>query len=364
VKYLPSLLLASTALGSISSVHAQQQMPGPTIYNNQPSAAASNSAGSYYWTLERMRAAKPKDNVMLKTGSPRASTSSPTPTGSPGLASVEDIESTPFLQDQLKNNSSNPSPNDGPYPGPNTTYQVLRSDQPIWYPPFGFVGTLFFTEPGVGDFRCTASTTIGNAVSPNRIWTAGHCVANGGHSQFYTNWQFCPAWRQNSPQPFWGCWGWRSATTTAQWFSNGAFSKDYASIQLNTFSNVVNQPVTTAVGGGFGFAWNWARDQHWSHMGYPAGSPYDGNEMIRTDTEHRYDDTPDVFGPPTNSWGSPQTGGSSGSPVVLFWNYGGGFLNSNVSYGYNGQPDELYGPYYDTAACNFWKAVTNWPGTC
>jgi hypothetical protein len=119
------------------------------------------------------------------------------------------------------------------------------------------------------------------------------------------------------------------------------------------------------VGGGFGFAWNWARDQHWAEIGYPAETPYDGNEQIRTDAEHRYDDTPDTYGPPTNSWGSPQTPGASGSPVVLDWTYYGGYVNSLVSYYYLSQAfNELQGPYFDTEVCNFLNALTLWGGSC
>jgi len=311
-----------------------------------------------------MAAAKPKDFV--RTGTGAAPATKPVATGLPGVAGNDPLVLSPALQDQLRNGT--PVPNDGPYPGPNTTWPVRNLTQPYTDFPFDLVGVLLFTEPGVGDFRCSASvTTYGSAL--NWIWTAGHCVANGGRQQYYTNLVFCPGWNNGAPNPVFGCWGWRSATTTGQWFTNGAYTKDYAMVRLQTTGSVLAEKVATAVGGGFGFAWNLGRDQHWLHMGYPAQAPYDGTKMIVTATEHRYDEVPDSFGPPTNSWGSPQTEGSSGSPVILDWGYGNGtpgpgFINSTVSYSYPSQPNEMYGPYFDTAACQFWAANVGWPGTC
>ncbi|MBV8056179.1 MAG: hypothetical protein JO071_13165, partial [Deltaproteobacteria bacterium] len=129
---------------------------------------------------------------------------------------------------------------------------------------------------------------------------------------------------------------------------------------------VVNADVAT-VTGGLGFAWNFPRDQHWIHLGYPAASPYTGGVIIETAAEHRYDDTPDSEGPPTNSWGSAQTGGASGSAVILFFSYNGGDINSNVSYTYTNPSQsgvELYGPYFDSAVCGLWKSSTGYSGSC
>ena len=55
--------------------------------------------------------------------------------------------------------------------------------------------------------------------------------------------------------------------------------------------------------------------------------------------------------------------GSTTTPPVSNPN-GSNWMNSNVSYGYDNQPGELYGPYFDTQVCNFWKLYTGWPGTC
>jgi hypothetical protein len=198
----------------------------------------------------------------------------------------------------------------------------------------------------------------------NIIWTAGHCVANGGHSTFYTNWLFCPSYK-DGVNPALGCWAWAGATTSGEWYTSGAVTRDYALIALNHAGTVINGDVEN-VTGALGFVWNFPRDQNWVHLGYPSASPYNGLRIIETNTEHRYDDTPDRLGPPTNSWGSAQTPGSSGSSLILFFSYASvGFINSDVSYYYTDQAGkELQGPYFDSQVCNFWKVNTGYTGSC
>jgi hypothetical protein len=119
------------------------------------------------------------------------------------------------------------------------------------------------------------------------------------------------------------------------------------------------------VAGSLGFGYNFPRDQHWIHIGYPQDpAPWTGNRLIETASEHRYDDIPDMLGPPTNSWGSSQGHGSSGSALMLFFSCASPpWINSDVSYSYN-LGFEIQGPYFDTQVCNFWKSNTGWPGTC
>jgi hypothetical protein len=109
-----------------------------------------------------------------------------------------------------------------------------------------------------------------------------------------------------------GCWSWSAATASNDWFVSGAFSRDYAIIALQHSGTVKNADVAT-VTGGLGFAWNWGRDQAWFFLGYH--SPFTGGKIIATASEHRYDDS-SQGNPPTNSWGSNQPPGASGSPAV------------------------------------------------
>jgi hypothetical protein len=178
---------------------------------------------------------------------------------------------------------------------------------------------------------------------------------------------FCPAYKVGV-NPALGCWSWINASTTEGWFTNGYFSRDYAVVITAPTGTVLAENVVSAVGG-LGFAWNWGRDQHWFHFGYPAKGPCTDGLMCVTSTEHRYDVSIDP-GPAVNSRGSDQTSGASGSPVVLFFSGNGGGINSDVSFYFNSGPNgdelghELQGPYYDTNTCNFWKTWTGYSGSC
>jgi V8-like Glu-specific endopeptidase len=330
----------------------------PTIRNDKPAAATLS-----HWTDEAMAAAKPMDLPLAGTGHRMSAAAVPAAPGAPGAAGG--TEHVPLPQSALDELTYGvPQPADGSYPGPHTTFGRYPGSANVPYLnfPYAAVGRLFFTEPGVGDFVCSASATYGGSAL-NIVWTAGHCVANGGHQQFYTSWMYCPGWKNGVNGNF-GCWAWTAASTTGGWFNQGAFTRDEAVVAMQHTGTVLAEDVVSATGG-FGFAWNWSRDQNWVHYGYPTAAPYDGAYQIVTNTEHRYDDVPDAVGPPANSFGSPQTPGSSGSPVLLFWSQSGGYINSNISYYYGPQlGHELQGPYYDTNTCGFWKSWTGYSGTC
>jgi hypothetical protein len=359
---------------------AAAQSGAPMISNSSANDAAK------YWTPEKMKAAVPKDAALQ--GGPTVPATVPQPTGTPGVAGgsqpgkseSQGLKSLPqsLLDESIRESALSISeqsvPADGPYPGPNDTFEYAPKYRKY---PISTVGKLFFTEPGVGDFVCSAAVTTGGA-SPapqNVIWTAGHCVAARGGAAYFTNWLFCPSYdaSQGGPNPAVGCWSWSGVATSGEWFNNGAWTRDYAVIFLQHSGTVINADVAT-VTGGLGFAWNFARDQHWIHLGYPSASPFTGGTIIETAAEHRYDDTPtlpdgttDTLGPPTNSWGSGQTPGFSGSAVILDFSYNGGFINSNISYYYttpNQYGVEIQGPYFDTQVCGFWKAATGSGVTC
>jgi hypothetical protein len=305
-------------------------------------------------------------------------TAAPTASGAPGIAggsqpngpfgpSAGQVRQAQAALNAASGGSGTPVPLDGSFPGPNQTFYYGPKFQTF---PIGTVGKLFFTDPTTGGgFQCTASVTTATATILNVIWTAGHCVANGGHSYFYTNFEFCPSYNSGGVNPQRGCWVWDGgASVFTVWFANGDLTRDEAYITLQHTGTVWSTDVAN-VTGSLGFAWNWPRDQHWFHYGYPCVN-WDCVDIVETAAEHRYDVNIGGSGPFVNSWGSGQTEGSSGSSVILFFSYGGGDINSNVSFYFSSGPNgnehgiEIQGPYYDSTVCTLWKAGTGWPGTC
>ena len=351
-------LIATALATTISGSAAAQSGVTKTVSRSTASAVQS------YWTPERMAAAKPMGKVAA--GAPTRPAAAPLATGAPGVGggSLPGVARGGAIQPfQAPKSALTAIPLDGSYPGPNETFEYFPNYTKY---PISTIGKLFFHDPvGGGNFYCTASVTTGSLSINNIIWTAGHCIANGGQSYFYTNWSFCPSDDNGNPMPAIGCWSGTGATVPTVWFANGALTRDFGIIDLAHSGTVINADVAT-VTGGLGFAWNWPRDQHWIHIGYPQDpAPWTGLKLIETAAEHRYDDTPDALGPPTNSWGSTQGHGSSGSAVILFFSYTSAFINSQVSYYYVSQFGvEIQGPYYDTFACTLWKNATGYTGTC
>jgi hypothetical protein len=372
--------LAAAALLGTTAAHAQFTVSS----NPQPAAAATHA----YWTPERMKAAQSKD-AFSAAARPAIPSSAPLPVGNPGAAggmlpSVGDLApangAKPLSPARVPERPQAVGAATGPYPGPNVTYAYGPKFRLY---PISTVGRLFFNENG-SPFECTATVTTGSASVLNVVWTAGHCVAAGNGSTWFTNFLFCPSYdiSQGGENPAVGCWAGTSATTTNVWFNNGAagngWSRDFAYVTLAHSGDKHSTDVAN-VTGSLGFAWNFAADQAWQHYGYPGQAPWVDGEMVVTTAEYRYSVTSDANGPAVNSWGSGQTPGFSGSAVLLNFCYysesggpacGAPWINTNVSFYYTSGANgneygiEIQGPYYDTTTCSVWKQATAWPGTC
>jgi hypothetical protein len=321
-----------------------------------------------------MELGRPITGVITMARAPASGT--PSRAGGYLASTGQMIEPEGVHADSPAQNSNGPIPFDGGFSGPNATFYYTPGYSTF---PISAVGKLYGHDPRTGgNFQCTASVTVGNANVLNVIWTAGHCVANGGHSYFYTNFLFCPQLRGTS-EPV-GCWSWDGAATVfTVWFKNGDLTRDEGVILLNHTGTKYAKNVAS-VTGGLGFAWNFARDQHWFHYGYPcvgvSGITPSWNcvHIVETAAEHRYDVNIGGSGPEVNSWGTAQTEGSSGSAVQVDLNfaYGGGyFINSNVSFYFTSGPNgnehgkESQGPYYDSTVCSaLWKPNTGYTGGC
>ena len=179
--------------------------------------------------------------------------------------------------------------------------------------PYRAAGRLFFTD-GSLNYSCTASL-----IKKGVLITAAHCVYNNVAGAYYAGFVYVPAYR-NGLAPY-GSWT-ASATvvftsyqTQATCLTGGVVcTTDIAVIILAQQSGAW---VGTATGW-FGYGWNGygftpANLAQIKQLGYPT-SHDSGKKMIETDAQA------DKAGSElldNTQWGSSQTAGSSGGPLVV-----------------------------------------------
>src|SRR5215831_9508895 len=211
-----SILKASLIAAAISTA-----VSGAAVANEFPSlenpGIGALSAGPGYWTADRRKAAK--ERVLFRDGEISAQ-----------VAGSADLD---FTRSRV------------------TPRTAVTAN------PYKAAGKLFFTEPGVGDFQCSASI-IDNRV----VVTAAHCLFDPVAKSFFTNWVFIPAYdgtqsnpvgSQTSPQEPFGSWDWRSVFVSATWNNTGGAlpnNGDFVVIVLQdqSFAGAAPVNVKTKVG--------------------------------------------------------------------------------------------------------------------
>src|SRR5678816_1075162 len=173
---LKASLIVAAISTAVSGIAVADEFPSMEI-----SGVAVLSAGPAYWTADRRKAAK--ERVLYKD--------------SEISAQVAGSSNLDFSRSRITPRSANTAS------------------------PYKAAGKLFFTEPGVGDFQCSAS------IIKNRlIVTAAHCVFDPVAKSFFTNWVFIPAFdgglsnnagAQISPQTPFGEWVCLLYTVSATW---------------------------------------------------------------------------------------------------------------------------------------------------
>lgn len=211
---------------------------------------------------------------------------------------------------------------------PFSTVRVnAQSDVTQKFYPFRAIGKLFFNING-SSYVCSASL-----IKPGVIVTAAHCVANYGKSQFYSNWQFVPAYN-NGAAPygvFTGMQAWvptKYYNGTDSCYQSGVIcADDVAVIVLNKDASGYLPGHYT---GYLGYGWNgWGFISGKSlitQVGYPVA--LDGGAL---------EERNDLQGSVSTTYsgntiiGSLETGGSSGGPWTN--NLGVPPILSGVSFG-------------------------------
>ena len=323
-----------------------------------------------YWTPERMAAAEPYP-MPTRSGSPStpAGTLIPMaePSGEPGAIAGGLPGGVALPQPASQEIGSSQEPQHHPYltQVPYTRWSTIgRYDK---FPNYAVL-KMFFSQDhdangSVSSFVCSASV-----VSPDSAWTAGHCLSNntglGADLGWSTNVLVCPVYDNGFVHGH-GCWGWDLIAVPAAWRAGGGGNVDWGGIDTSANGTVIPGELGTHTGY-LGFAWNQSRDQHWTAMGYPAGTPFAGGKMIMAASGYGYDDdwSPDaVLGV---AMGSDLTGGSSGGPWILQYGLLGqvGGLAGNFVNGHNdwrwtgaGVPNQMVSPYYDCRVMQTYNVV-------
>ena len=197
---------------------------------------------------------------------------------------------------------------------PYTTSQVnARGDQTSSFYPYSAAGKLFFIKEG-STYNCSASL-----IKPGIVVTAGHCVADFGKRQYYSNWQFVPAY-DNGSAPY-GVWAVKSATVLASYY-NGTDSCAQSGIVCQNDVAVLKLVAQSgrypgASAGWFTYGWNGygfnsGGQALINQLGYPLA--LDGGEYME-----RNDSQGTITGNLSNNTviGSLMTAGSSGGPWLV-----------------------------------------------
>lgn len=135
-----------------------------------------------------------------------------------------------------------------------TTRADLNGQQNNTIYPYRASGKLFFNI-GTSTYICSASL-----IKPGIVVTAAHCVANFGKSQYYSNWQFVPGYR-NGVAPY-GTWSVSQARVLTAYYdgtdpcaASGIVCQDDVAVLALKAQNGVNVGTNT---GWYAYGWNGA----------------------------------------------------------------------------------------------------------
>ena len=201
-------------------------------------------------------------------------------------------------------------------------------------------GKVFFTEKGL-NYVCSGTVTASS--SGSLVTTAGHCV-NEGPGAYVTNFAFVPKYENGSGT--YGTFTAKSLVTTQEWRTSGDFNHDIGFATMNTLGG---KTLVGAVGASYPIAFNLGYNLTFDAYGYPAARPYDGQTLWRCSGPT----TKDTRGSTDNRLPCSMTGGSSGGG----WITATGYLNSLNSFGYRGEKNVMYGPYFGTVEQALYQTV-------
>ncbi|HET9649451.1 MAG TPA: hypothetical protein VFP34_14645 [Microlunatus sp.] len=306
--------------------HPNSLSPAAQRLQKGTGKVAEAKAVTAYWTPARMKAAKPLDDVAELSG--RAPTQGKT---------VRPQAQGPAVKVAPGKSAAAPRAVKSPSTiAPQTFYPNL----PYYYPAARTNGKVFFTRSGL-NYVCSAS--IVNSEGKSLVWTAGHCVADGG--VWDSNFAFVPSY-SNGSRPY-GTWYARQLTTTSAWFYNRDFTQDVGAATMNrNFGYRIADYL-----GAQGLMWNQSANYYTCAFGYPQAAPYTGAYLVETcgNTANPNNGTIYMY--------SGMTGGSSGGPWFRNFDGNWGYVNGHNDFIYTNAPAYMYSPYYGNQVASLYNAV-------
>ncbi len=314
----PALLLSATAVlaGALLTGGAAEAAPGG-VGAVASATGQSHAAVVAYWTPARVASAVPADLSVdalgrrVETGKPGGSGGKGKPGGGGSGGGTTSVTGASW----------------------NAGGAVLKT-----------TGKVLFTM-GASNYVCSGSVVQDGVAGRALVLTAGHCVYDDVKDAFATNWMFVPEF-DTAPtftcdSTAYGCWTASALVTTSQWAASD-FNHDIGFAVMGAGGKASSQ--LDDVVGAQAIAFNTAHPTQVFAFGYPAATPYTGNDLVYCSGT----DSADVWGGSTDfSLSCSLNGGSSGGPWFRDFNAatGVGTLTSVNSFTYRGLKNRMFGPY-------------------
>ena len=294
----------------------------------QANAKAEHDRIVKFWTVERMKSAKPRDFVKTPGGK---------------------------IQPAAR-------PVKPPKGGTTVTGASWTGGGPVVHR----TGKVYFELDG-SYWVCSASAVSNTRAEYSLVLTAAHCAYDQKNDRASANWMYMPSYDTKAildcAQTQYGCWTAVGIVVHAGYadepgFTTRATVHDFAIAIVGPGGHGMTQLEDL---GTYGIAYPAISTGGSVHaFGYPAGAPYNGNDLSY------------CAGPVSNdvynggqTWGLEcnMTGGSSGGPwLASFTTNGGGTLTSLNSYRYGGI-NKMFGPKFSTTTTKLVVDTANSAGT-
>lgn len=295
----------------------------------QGGADANRQVLASYWTADRMRAAKPESEI-------------PSVKAAAAAAKATVLSSTVTSATSKAGRVPAAAPATTPQAtAPSVQPMSTNPNYAVGHPVARTSGKVFFSSGGL-NYVC--SGTIVNSEGKSLVWTAGHCVSDGG--AWNTNWIFVPNY-VNGSAPY-GVWYSYQLWTTTAWFNNNNdFANDVGAVVMNRNSGYRIAEYL----GGQGIAWNYPTGDYMYAFGYPQASPFNGAYLIESYGYTYYNGDGTIY--QVND----MTGGSSGGGWLDWFDGSWGYVNGHNDFKYNAYPQYMFSPYYGDQVSSLYGTV-------